>query len=112
MNNPNHLILLLLIAVFSSCSYDTYVENDECDTVDVSYANEILPMIDAYCISCHPTYLGSYENVSDSVTSSNIIVRIQLELDNDSLMPQGGPSLTDCQIDKFKSWVNQGAQNN
>ena len=104
MNNPNHLILLLLIAVFSSC-------NDECDTVDVSYANEILPMIDAYCISCH-SYLGSYQSVSDSIISSNIIVRIQLELDNDSLMPQGGPSLTDCQIDKFKSWVNQGAQYN
>ena len=108
MNNPKHLILLFFIATISSCTYD----DDTCNTIDVSYADEIMPLLDAYCVSCHPNYLGSYESVSDSITSSNIIVRIQLELDNDSLMPQGGPPLTDCQIEKFKSWVNQGSQNN
>ena len=114
MNNPNLLILLFFIATISSCIYD----EDVCNTVEVSYADEIVPLIDANCFSCHEdedNYTGlclaTYALVSDSTTLSHILERIQLDLNDDDIMPPNTP-LSDCQIDIFKAWVEQGAQNN
>lgn len=121
MNNLNLLIFLFVIVIFSNCTYDTYVDNidiDECDTLEVSYATDVVPLLDENCFSCHfdeednnGLWLATYEIVSNKNTTTNILQRIQLDATDLASMPPSGP-LNDCEIDIFKAWVEQGAQNN
>ena len=123
MNNRYLFLLLFVIAIFSNCTYDTYQDDtyldiDECNTVEVSYATDIVPLLDENCFSCHAEednytglWLATYEHVSDKNTMTNILERIQLDANDVELMPPSGP-LNDCEIDIFKAWVEQGAQNN
>ncbi len=100
--------------IMHSCAYD----ENECVVVDVSYSNDIVPLLDEKCGSCHgASYpeadlnLTDYEVVSQTANNSKIIHRINLDLADDQLMPPNSP-LTDCQIDLFTNWVEQGALNN
>ena len=121
MKNLNLLIFLFVIVIFSNCTYDTYVDDidiDECDSVEVSYATDIVPLLDENCFSCHADEqynnglsLATYELVSNKNNTTKILQRIQLDANDVELMPPGGP-LNDCEIDIFKAWVEQGAQNN
>ena len=56
-------------------------------------------------------WLATYEIVSNKNTTTNILQRIQLDATDLASMPPSGP-LNDCEIDIFKAWVEQGAQNN
>ena len=121
MNNtklypPLLLIAVLISSILSGCSYD----EEDGNLVEVSYANDIVPLLDANCYSCHEdedNYTGlclsAYELVSDLYNREQIIDRISRDISDDMLMPKAPAApLTESQIDIFKAWVEQGAQNN
>jgi len=105
-----------------------------CPTIDlsgtgitVSFANDVRPILNARCISCHG-YLGD-PNVHIYLTLPDIIIGGPLvrpfEPDNSyfyrkltptplsgSRMPYGGPYLSDTQIDLVRRWVAEGALDN
>ncbi|MDQ7029807.1 MAG: c-type cytochrome domain-containing protein [Ardenticatenia bacterium] len=94
----------------------------------VSYANDIQPIFDAYCVTCHGDLgpedglsLTSYEKVMAGSVAGPVI--IPGDSDNSELvkrikgisqprMPFGGPPLNDEHIRVVEMWVAQGAQNN
>ncbi|NPV56246.1 MAG: hypothetical protein HPY76_06185 [Anaerolineae bacterium] len=95
------------------------------DAGGVSFANDVQPILDSRCASCHGLDrtsdgldLTSYDNVMAG--GENGVVVLPGDAANSALvtlsesgeMPKRGPKLTPDQIQTLKDWVNQGALNN
>jgi hypothetical protein len=81
------------------------------DAASVSFANQILPLLKANCVSCH----GSSQQNAGVRLDSYTVVKTNLTAAADAISrgimpPTGG--LTTAQRQLFQSWVNQGAPNN
>lgn len=86
-----------------------------CDTVDVSFNNDILPIIKTKCATsgCHVqggSGSGIFENYNQikAKADNQSLARRVLELKD---MPPTAP-LTACQIEYFRQWLTDGAVNN
>jgi hypothetical protein len=95
-----------------------------CDTTQFTYALAIAPLINSYCVGCHPA------PGSSSIPNLSTVTAVQAELANNpgrlmgsiewtgpyntstSRMPQGGAQLPACRITQVKKWINAGALNN
>lgn len=91
---------------------------DGCETENISYSADIVPLLDTHCIGCHSGNppLGGYDlsqhdGVKLVVDNGKMLDAIRWE-PGTSNMPQGGEKLSDCAIDKIKSWIEAGALNN
>jgi uncharacterized membrane protein len=91
----------------------------------VSFANNVLPIFESRCFSCHggdktekgldlKTYnsvmLGSQRGaviVAGSADSSSLFNAV-----SSGKMPKRGPQLTPQQLGLIKNWINSGALNN
>lgn len=89
-----------------------------CDTIEVSYSQQLLPLLQANCISCHnqgnPSdgiKLDSYNNLTQAAGSGRLLGALQHQ-SGYAAMPQGAPKLSDCEIAAFEAWINQGFKNN
>lgn len=91
----------------------------------VSFANEVLPIIQSRCISCHggdrtEEGLDLKTHASILAGSENGLVIIPGDAANSLLvemvvtqkMPKRGPKLTPPQLQLITDWVNQGALDN
>lgn len=120
---------LITGSFLSSCYYDSNEElfgTNTCDTVDVTYATTIVPILESQCYSCHNTanadILGSgtnlegYVNLMDYVTASDpdnsSFYNTVAWVPGNSFMPKSGSQLGDCYISKIRAWINAGAVNN
>jgi hypothetical protein len=99
----------------------------------VSFKEDIFPIIQIRCLSCHSpggegletsgldlrshaglmkgTKFGPMVSPGDPFTS-NLIVLIDGRADPRIRMPYHGKKLTSCDKDLFRRWVRQGAENN
>ena len=116
-------ILSAIILLCQGCYYDNAEELYEfedqlnemnCDVVDVSFSDDIFPIIQGNCsiTGCHLTggngiLLENYNSVKDKVDSGDILDLVV----NNQTMPPAQP-LTGCQIGQFESWITAGAPNN
>jgi mono/diheme cytochrome c family protein len=89
---------------------------------DVSFRNDVQPIFNTRCVSCHGGMEGIYlDNYSDVMKGSfgwPVVVpgvpensRL-IQLVSSGYMPYGGPPLTQGQIQKLANWVAAGAPNN
>jgi mono/diheme cytochrome c family protein len=91
----------------------------------VSFANDILPMLQSRCVNCHggqrtehELNLNSYAGVMAGsengpvVTPGDAANSPMAELVANGKMPKRGPKLTPAQVQLIVDWINQGAQNN
>jgi hypothetical protein len=124
--NRKFLLALLLIVGFvgylSSCSKES-ADNLEgasatCDTTNVSYSQQVVPILQDNCYSCHsgttpPTgiSLDSYANLKTFV-SNGFLVDAVTQNGIVTPMPYGLPELPSCEVNTIVAWVNQGALNN
>lgn len=130
------LAILPLIWTTNSCKTANEVELYPCDTTDISYQNDILPIIETKCYKCHsdanaplfaknaggfPVELEGYAKLSPWATSSPggsstsyLLGNIKHDLSDPefSPMPKGDPKLPQCEIDKIEAWINKGVPNN
>ncbi|HAP34419.1 MAG TPA: hypothetical protein DCQ28_00170 [Bacteroidetes bacterium] len=86
----------------------------------ISFINDIRPLITSYnCAGCHPSSGGfsvaTHTTILTRVTVGNgegsLIIK-KLRGTSGTRMPQGGPFMSNSEIQKFVEWINQGAQNN
>ena len=121
------IILTSLIVISCSKSNEETLQQNtngntggnNCDTVNMKYAADVLPIIQANCYSCHGNGLSqngvsldSYAKVKAQADNGNLIGVIT-HADGYPPMPQGGAAkLSDCNINKIRSWINRGALNN
>jgi len=104
-----------------------------CNPDTVSLKNDLTPIMEVHCFNCHsavnaPVLGGSYNledypTVSGYVTSGYLIATIKhvtmYIIQNDTarispslFMPKNGGMLSECEINKFIIWGQQGAHNN
>lgn len=113
------LIIMIFVPIFFASCYtdkeDLLYGNIECNTENVSFNNDILPIIKTRCATsgCHVqggSGLGIFENYNQikSKVDNNSLARRVLELKD---MPPSSP-LTACQIEYFRTWIEAGAINN
>lgn len=112
---------LLLGVLQSGCYYD--VESDLypmnfCDTMSVSYSNNIQPIVQANCAisGCHvPGGTGtgdftSYNGLASQIANGKLVPAVQQTTGAASMPPSG--RLSDCDIATIVNWVAAGAQQN
>jgi uncharacterized membrane protein len=91
----------------------------------VSFANDILPIIESRCINCHggertqegldlKTHASLMTGSSNGpvVTPGDAANSLLVELVVTQKMPKRGPKLTPAQVQLITDWVNQGALDN
>ena len=82
----------------------------------VSFSNEVKPIVDARCISCHAPggsgiAKGDYTKFADFKAYS-VSGAITTQAIDNSFMPQGGPALSQAEKDLIKKWIDEGSNNN
>jgi hypothetical protein len=89
-----------------------------CDTVNMKYATDVKPILEANCYGCHGhgsaeggVSLETYTGVKLQADRSNLIGAIT-HASGYPPMPQGGAKLSDCNINKIKAWIARGTLNN
>ena len=115
-----------LILLFQSCYYDTVIEEEVIPPPDdVSYSNDIQPLWNADCVSCHRggtsvppdlteenswgELLNGYVVPFESGESS--LMNSLNGTNGEQLMPPGN-KWSDNKINLVKAWIDQGAKNN
>ena len=116
-------LLIILPIIIVACYYDNeetlYPETDVCDTIEISYSSDIVPILSTNCYTCHSNInapdFGSNISLEDYADVSNrsfdILGAISHE-DPYTPMPKDRIKLDDCLINKFEAWVNQGSPDN
>ena len=125
-------LLILSTLVLYNCSKDKGPVDTDQSTENVSFTNDVQPIFDQYCTSCHPnsgnldlTPGNSYAqlvNINASAYSAKRVIPGDAEnsvlykkIDGSgtfgSNMPLGG-NLSAGQISIIKKWIEEGAQNN
>jgi|688.fasta_scaffold278096_3 hypothetical protein len=106
----------LMVLSQNACYYDNEVEQYgvvSCDTTSISFSQDVLPIINANCISCHVQ--GGVQS-SSPLTNYNEIKGFSDEIKNrvngiGGIMPPAGP-MSECNQSKIEAWVRAGAPNN
>ncbi|RAK66900.1 hypothetical protein DLM85_11875 [Hymenobacter edaphi] len=107
----------------SSCAYQNEQElfaseQLTCDTVSVTYRGTIAPLLAQHCQRCHgPTRAESgvvvtaHHDVQTLGRTGQLLGVIQHKPGYPA-MPDGGPMLAPCDINKVKIWVRAGMPDN
>lgn len=110
--------MLCWLVSCSKESADKLAGNTSCDTTNVSYSGQVLPILQDNCYSCH-----SGSNPVSGIELSDFSV-LQIHVKNGDLksavthtgsvvpMPYGLPMLPSCELNTIVAWVNQGALDN
>lgn len=91
----------------------------------VSFANDILPIIQSRCVNCHGgerveegLSMRSHSEIMAGSENGAIVVpgdaanSLMAQMVIDQEMPKRGPKLTPPQVQLIVDWINQGALNN
>ena len=116
------LIAFAFLLSFESCYYDVeeelYPDSLACDTSNVTYSNDVWPVIESNCVTCHNgnfpsgnVSLADYNDIVAATQNGRLLGVIKHE-DGWPEMPKGGGMLPDCDIQKIEIWVNAGTPNN
>lgn len=94
-------------------------------STEVSFANDVMPIIQSRCINCHGgdrieegLVFFTYEDIMAGSDNGPVIVpgdvanSLLVELVTNQKMPKRGPKLTPPQVQIITDWVAAGAPNN
>jgi hypothetical protein len=113
--------ILVISVLFNACYYNNEEDllgTSGCATSSQSYKNDIAPMMDFSCNTCHSStvklgnvVLDNYTEVKKYAQSGALIGVIEHKTGY-SPMPKNGAKLDTCNIAKVKAWITQGTLNN
>jgi len=125
------VILAGIALTCQSCEYAHFngsLEKSNCDTLSVTYAKSVKPILEANCYSCHSTSVTSATDGFDLEKFSSLKDYLNLTYANDgiygskfshSINQQGyllymPPTykLTKCQLTIINKWIKAGAPEN
>ena len=116
-------VLLVFLVGMNSCYYDNAEDlypGSSCDTTNISYSNDLRPLLDESCayVGCHagnsPSAqldLTDYQDVKRIADNGQLVNRISRPSGDPGLMPPGG-RLGMCSIEQIEAWVASGAPQN
>ena len=91
-----------------------------CDTVGMKYTENVVPILQANCYSCHGNgntagsggiLLEGYANLKPYALNGDLVGNITYAPGHDP-MPENAPMLPSCEINTIIDWVNSGIQDN
>ena len=114
------MMMALAAITVAGCYYDSeedlYPSN--CEITNVSYANDIVPVLASQCLGCHSTAanqgsvrLEGYDAVKIWVNNGRLIGAIRHD-SGFSPMPKNAGRISPCAIAQMESWIAAGAPNN
>jgi hypothetical protein len=121
------LALPALLLILSACYYDNqeYLygkPSGGCNTTNVKYSSDIVPILETYCYVCHSAAVvaeggGGGHNLQDfgvlqTLALNGHLVGAVSHSPGYSPMPKYGNKLSDCNIALISTWANNGAPNN
>ena len=117
-----YLTYLTFILMITSCAYNSeeelYPGEVSCDTTDVSFSSDVLPIMENNCTNCHDSSnpplgisLESYSDITDIAGSGRLLGAIKHEAGY-TPMPQGAPQLQECKIAAIEAWIKDGMPDN
>lgn len=98
-----------------SCTRDKVTPIDQQCNTTISFATDVLPIMEANCVSCHQpgNACGGYDLSTYTAIAANANAIVgSMKANGYQLMPIGGPALADSTIQKISCWINQGKQDN
>lgn len=118
-------LLILLSFLTAACYRDNAEElypqvpgSGNCDLSNVTYQATIAPIMASSCNSCHTGATASggvitntYEGLKSVALNGKLYGAVS-HTSGFSPMPQNGNKLSACNIDKIKTWIDAGAQQN
>lgn len=118
----NGFAIISSTLLLSSCYYDNaeelYPYTTACDTSSVSYSTAIVPFLEQACNSCHNTQnslgginLEDFNQVKQTGSNGSLVGSIKHD-PNYSIMPPSGEKMSDCDVLKIETWINNGMPNN
>lgn len=114
-------LLMVTTALSSGCSRP------------VSYANDVFPILEKHCLSCHKRGTEAYETTGYGMETyedfmqgtkfgsvikpgfgfaSTLMILVKHQADPSISMPHGEQPLTEKEIGTIKVWIDEGANNN
>lgn len=115
------LLGLILAFVYFSCTFNAEEDlypNVVCDTTDVRFSSDIVPIFERHCLGCHNSIskqgnvsLSGHSDVVFHVQNGALLGSIRHE-SGWSPMPKGAPMLSDCDIKRIEVWIELGSPNN
>lgn len=92
--------------------------NEGCDTTDVSFQDDVFPIVSLYCTSCHSgsdpdagILLTNYDNISSEALSGTMMDAINWTGSVEP-MPYESDQLPECYLNLIQIWVDNGALDN
>lgn len=122
----NYCSSLLLLVLFS-CSKSNEADlqgrsggpnTGSCDTANMKFATNIVPILEANCKSCHNTARATAGVITENysgvkmIADNGLLLGVITHASGFSPMPQGKPKLAACDINKIIAWIAQGTKNN
>jgi len=114
-------VLLIISCTKSSADQQTpQPGGGGCDTVNMKYAANVVPILQSFCYGCHGNgntggsggiNLDGYANLQPHAIDGHL-KGVITHASGYPAMPYGLPKMDDCSINKILDWVNRGAQNN
>ena len=115
---PDSLITMIRTWITQGAQSLTCDESELCDTVAVSFSQDVQPILNTSCTGCHNSNnasggisLTNYTGVLGPATSGQLYGAVAHQ-PGSVAMPQGGNKLPDCQINTIKAWIDQGIKDN
>ena len=114
-------VVILLFAV-TGCYYDS--EEDlyppvSCDTSNISYSLDIVPIMATSCLNCHfnGSSIGGGLNLEGHAAlkasaENGSLVGSVTHASGFSAMPKDASKLDECKIKKINAWVQAGSPDN
>ena len=120
------LLMFTFSSVFflSSCTSEQLTP--DCNTQNMSYSQNVVPILKSNCYKCHSTgnVVGSYGHLLDNydslkpytvrstVTNISFLEGVITHTPGYIAMPYMDGKLDTCAIKQIQAWITQGAQNN
>ena len=121
-------LYIAFFLMFISCSDFGTNPKEEKNLEQISYKNDIQPMLNASCINCHGNNgglsVGTYNNlmkgtsnngpviIANNGSGSLIVKKLQGVGPGSRMPPEPASKLSDSKIETIKIWIDQGAKNN
>jgi mono/diheme cytochrome c family protein len=111
--------------VATDTSAPAAMTEEPASTTGVSFANDVLPILQSRCLNCHggdrleeglsmKTYADLMAGSENGlvITAGDAENSLLVELVSTQKMPKRGPKLTPPQVQLIIDWINQGALDN
>lgn len=112
------VVCISIICSSTGCYYDVEEElYGGCDTTATTYSTTVAPMLQANgCLGCHtaPATAGNGIVLDNYASIATLVQQNKFISGADRMPPSSAPNgiLSDCDMNKLRSWVNAGAANN